>query len=166
MPKLVPVLIETKGLSWFRAIRVWWGSLREWELAEDWIFLLPNGKVATVPKGYRFNGASVPRLFRSLVSPNGVMLVQSLLHDFGYDYDYLWIRQADGSHIRDAVRPYDTGRKEVWDQVFKEVGDHVNGMTWLNTAAYWALRLGGKSAWKACRAARKKDVYPAGDEAS
>lgn len=159
-------MIGTKGLSWFDAIRVWWGSPREWELLEDWDFQLPNGKSVTVPKGYRFNGASVPRVFRSLVSPNGVMLVQSLLHDFGYDYDYLWARQPDGSHVRDAIRPYNGARKEIWDQVFREVGNHVNGMSWLNTAAYWALRLGGKSSWKACRRARKKDVYPEGYEAS
>lgn len=166
MPKLVPVPIETKGLSWFQAIKVWWGSTREWDLAEDWHFTLPNGKVVVIPKGYRFNGASVPKIFRWLVSPNGVLLVQSLLHDFGYDYDYLWVRKPDGTYIKDAIRPYDTGRQEVWDMVFKAVGDHVNGMTWLNTVAYWALRFGGKAAWRACRSARKRDVSPTGHTAS
>lgn len=154
LPTLRPVAIPTKGLSWLSAIKVWWTVQREWELVDNYQFTVSDGTTIVIPKGYIFNGASVPRMLRWFISPTGIFLIPSLVHDFGYNFDYVWVlnKEADGSakFIRGTVSSTKP-RQKVWDTLFFSVGQQVNGMTWLNRALYSALRMVGFVAWRACR---------------
>ena len=62
MPKLVPIPIKTREKSIFLRIWRWITSIRKWQLIEDWEFQLPdNGPTIVIPKGFVFDGASIPR---------------------------------------------------------------------------------------------------------
>lgn len=50
---------------------------------------LANGDVLTIPKGYRFNGHSVPLVFRPLFPVDGRDLPASLIHDYLIDMESL-----------------------------------------------------------------------------
>ena len=45
-----------------------------------------NGKNFIIPKGFKFDGASVPKFLGQFLSPVGVLLIGGLIHDYGYKY--------------------------------------------------------------------------------
>lgn len=153
MPVLRPVAIPTRDQSWFKALKMWWCTQRQWEVMEDWYYTLSDGRTVVVPKGFTFDGASVPRPLRWLISPVGVFLIPSLLHDFGYTYDYQWL-SVNGRFVKVQLN-LSKDRRWVWDRQFYEVSIEVNGMKWLSKAAYATLRFGGWLAWRNSRKAKQ-----------
>lgn len=47
-----------------------------------------DGTLYTVPKGFRTNFASIPRIFRSIIEPTGKWTNASVLHDYLYENGY------------------------------------------------------------------------------
>ncbi len=95
MPKLQPFAIKTQKLSIFSKL---WRLLfrkRQWRLIEDWHYILPNKRVVIIPKGFVFDGSSYPAVVRLFFSPSGLLLIPVILHDFCFQYDYLWAEQDD-----------------------------------------------------------------------
>ena len=135
-PHLVPVPIKTKGLPFWKAI---WHALttsRQYRLIEDYQFTL-NNTTYIIPKGFIFDGASIPRVLWPILSPTGVLMIPGLLHDFGYKYDCMIT--IDGL-VEDPGK--------VWlDKLFRDVGKEVNGLFSIDGVAYWALRGFGYVAW-------------------
>jgi Protein of unknown function (DUF1353) len=60
------------------------GDSRSMRLLEEFAFVEPTGKVWAVPKGAVINGASIPRLFWSLIGPPfvGAYRRASVIHDY------------------------------------------------------------------------------------
>ena len=143
MPVMSPLPIKTKELGFFGAIWVWIISTRKWKLEEDWNYSI-NGTMYRVPEGFVFDGASVPKYFRSWLSPMGVLLIPGLVHDYGYKYAAILTDSAE-QHIKD---------QKQMDVLFRDIAINVNGFTIINYIAYYALRLGGWFAWNGHR---KKD---------
>lgn len=149
MPVMWPVPIRTKGRPFYIRAWRWIFSSRKWEIAENWYFVLPTGHTIIIPKGFIFDGASIPRWLWWLLSPTGILFIPGLLHDYGYRYRYLWMMAQDGSG-----RPFKFGKKfgqGQWDSLFKDVSAHVNGMSVVSWSAWGMLRLFGRAAWKANR---------------
>lgn len=138
-----PLPIKTKELGFFGAIWVWIISTRKWKLEEDWNYSI-NGTMYRVPEGFVFDGASVPKYFRSWLSPMGVLLIPGLVHDYGYKYAAI---------LTDSADPHVKNQKQM-DVLFRDIAINVNGFTIINYIAYYALRLGGWFAWNGHR---KKD---------
>jgi len=159
MPILRPLPIATKHeLPWTR-IWNWATSIRQWEVMEDWLYLLPGTNIRVViPKTFIFDGASIPRPLWGVLSPTGLLLVPGLVHDFGYRYDYLWVRDDNGQYYRYEER---AGRR-IWDKLFYQIGDDINGMSMLDGMAWGALGLGGWLAWKKNRQRHAPELYPKG----
>ncbi len=132
MPILRPVPIPTKGLSFWKRIGVWRHTTRKWEVMEDWQYK----NAFFTPKGFIFDGASVPRFLWWFLSPTGLLLIPSLVHDNGYKYGGTWPRKH-------------------WDDLFRVVTKEVTGTTIIPWIAWAAVRLGG---WKAWRKHRRNDV--------
>jgi len=90
MPKLLPFPIKTQKYSLF--VKLWKLLLRkrQWQLTEDWLYKLPNGKVIVIPKGFVFDGSSYPAIVWLFFSPTGLLLIPVILHDFCFKYGYLW----------------------------------------------------------------------------
>jgi hypothetical protein len=95
MPKLLPYAIKTQQFSFVSKL---WRLLvrkRQWQLIEDWHYTLPNQRVIIIPKGFVFDGSSYPAIVWLFYSPTGLVLIPVILHDFCFQYNYLWELQDD-----------------------------------------------------------------------
>lgn len=147
MPKMQPIAIPTDGKGFWGAIWHWFWGVRQWVIAEDWHFEL-DGQQYVIPKGFQFDGASVPKFLASWLSPTGILLLGGLVHDFIYKYETLVLKG------KKKCEPNFT-QKEA-DQLFRDINIEQNGIHVLNWAAYFALRLGGFVAWNGHRKANIK----------
>ena len=142
MPELKPVPIKTKGKGFWKGIAMWLLSTRNWELTKNWRYNI-NGAEYVIPKGFQFDGASIPKFLRTFFSPVGVLLMGGLVHD--YMYKYSACKPADKSGTLLVV-----DQKKA-DQIFRDICIEVNGFYFMNYLAYWSLRLGGFVAWNGHR---------------
>ena len=142
MPHMKPVIIPTAGKGFWGAIKMWILGGRTWEIAKDWNYTL-GGVNYIIPKGFVFDGASVPKFLASWLSPVGVLLVGGLVHDYAYKYTVLL--KKGGKTTSDSMT-----QKEA-DIVFRDINIEQNGFQFLNYLAYWALRIGGFAAWNGHR---------------
>ena len=143
MPILRPLPIETKDKSLLKRTGAWLSATRKWEVMEDWHYTYGLYTIL-IPKGFIFDGASIPKIFRNLLSPTGILLIPGLLHDFAYKYNYLLYQDQQLKLINKIYGGFSQG---FFDQIFLDVAKQVNGMHKIDKLAYYALRLGGKKAW-------------------
>ncbi len=150
MPKLVPVPIPTeKQKNPLQKLLAFIFEIRRWELAECWRYQLNEKEELIIPKGFRFDGASIPKIFWAFLSPSGLLLIPGLLHDCGYKFDQIWKINSNGCPV-----PYKRGAgKEYWDQLFLDVCSEVNGVPLVNFIAWLAVALAGNGAWNKHRKA-------------
>jgi hypothetical protein len=145
MPHMKPVLIPTAGKGFWGAIKLWILGGRTWEIAKDWNYTL-GGVKYVIPKGFVFDGASVPKFLASWLSPVGVLLVGGLVHDYGYKYETLYTK--DKGDWKDNCG---WKTQKDMDIIFRDINIEQNGFHFLNYLAYWALRIGGFAAWNGHR---------------
>ena len=147
MPILRPILIRTREVGYLKALWNWITKIRKWELIEQWQFELPDKTSVVIPAGFKFDGASIPRPFWFILSPTGLLLIPGLIHDFGYDYDFLLKPKTEGTFPR-----YQQGAgQHYWDRLFREVAIAVNGFKIINWIAWVALWAFGWFAWRSRR---------------
>lgn len=147
MPHIKPLPIKTKGKGFWKAIVMWLLSTRNWELTQDWKYNL-NGTEYVIPKGFTFDGASIPKFLRTFFSPVGVLLIGGLVHDYMYKYTHCKPVSAKGALLV-------VDQKKA-DQIFRDINIVVNGFYTMNYLAYWSLRIGGFVAWNGHRKRDKK----------
>ena len=145
MPHMKPVRIATAGKGFWGAIKMWLLGGRTWEIVKDWHYSL-DGVNYVVPKGFVFDGASVPKFLASWLSPVGVLLVGGLVHDYGYKYETLYTKNKGDWKDNCGWKT----QKDM-DIIFRDINIEQNGFHFLNYLAYWALRLGGFAAWNGHR---------------
>ena len=138
MPHMKPLPIKTKGKGFWKGILMWLLGVRHWEIAKDFTFEL-EGKKYIIPKGFEFDGASIPKFLHTFLSPIGVLLMGGLVHDYAYKYETLLKKN------RKDTMGVITQKKA--DEIFRDINIEINGFYFLNYLAYWALRLGGWFAW-------------------
>ena len=138
-------------------VLVWIYDVRKWELIDHWKFKLDNETTIVLHAGFRFDGASIPRPLWFLLNPIGLLLIQGLIHDYGYRYQQLWKIDASGK----KVVPYRKGESKIyWDRLFWTVGKQVNGMSIVDSLAFLAVFLGGCLAWRGNRKRMDAVVRP------
>ena len=142
MPSMKPLPIKTKGKGFFKAIAMWLLATRNWELTADFYYNL-NDKKYVIPKGFKFDGASIPKFLRTFFSPVGVLLIGGLVHDYGYKYQTLL-----NANKKDTLGTISQKRA---DEIFRDININVNGFYLMNYLAYYSLRLGGFVAWNGHR---------------
>jgi len=130
-------------------------SRRRWLIVQDWRHQLPDHTICLIPKGTVIDGASVPRPFNALVSPTGSLFIPSIIHDFGYQCDYLLVDE-------DSViekRHENAGRKH-WDDLFFTVAEQHGQRSTAYHRMIWAtIRMFGGIAWSHCRKPRDESFY-------
>lgn len=141
MPVMQPITIPTAGKGFWGAVWMWLMGVRKWEIAQDYYFSI-HGQSYVIPKGFVFDGASVPKFLATWLSPVGVLLIGGLVHDYAYKYETLQTKA--GKTIGKL------SQKEA-DIIFRDINIEQNGFHLLNYLAYWALRLGGFVAWNGHR---------------
>lgn len=104
------------------------------KLLQDFLYEYIPGKVILVPKGFITDFASIPRIFRWLITGNDNTKRAAVIHDFLYD------TQPDGvdRKFSDAIFLLAMGEKPEEFQV-KE---------WKRTTAYSGVRIGGWYVWR------------------
>ena len=142
LPHLQPVKISTKGKGFWKGIIMWLTSTRNWVITKDWKYKI-DGNEYVIPKGFQFDGASIPKFLRTFFSPVGVLLIGGLVHDYMYKYSALKSVQAKGALLL-------VDQKKA-DQIFRDINIEVNGFYFMNYLAYWSLRIGGFVAWNGHR---------------
>ena len=147
MPHIKPLPIKTKGKGFWKAIVMWLLSTRNWELTQDWKYNI-DGTEYVIPKGFTFDGASIPKFLRTFFSPVGVLLIGGLVHDYMYKYTH-----CKPVSPKSALLVVDQKRA---DQIFRDINIVVNGFYSMNNLAYWSLRIGGFVAWNGHRKRDKK----------
>lgn len=93
MPKLQPFAIKTQKFSFYSKLLRLLFRKRQWQLIEDWYYVLPNKRTVVIPKGFVFDGSSYPAIIWLIFSPTGLLLIPVILHDFCFQYNYLWVVQ-------------------------------------------------------------------------
>jgi len=157
MPAVKPVLIPTKNQNTkLQKIVASIFEVRKWVLTENWYYELSDGSMILIPKGFEFDGASIPRPLWALLSPTGLLLIPGLVHDYAYMYAQLW--QVTSNKV---VEPYgqDKNRKD-WDKLFRSMGQEINGFSFVNFISWFALWLGGWLVWRGHRKANKTPTKP------
>ena len=135
--------------NWERFIKVpaimYVGGDRPWELMSDGLYLtsVPEivdkmGGFVFVPRGYRTDLASVPRLPFAYWRAGGKGSLPAILHDYLYEH-------GDGISRKAA------------DDVFAEAMKEVEDPSWFTTRwlMYSAVRLGGGRSWRRYRRERE-----------
>jgi hypothetical protein len=146
-PMMMPLRIATKGKGFFSMIKMWLLGTRHWEIAKDFYFEI-SGEKFVIPKGFKFDGASIPKFLHTFLSPVGVLLIGGLIHDYAYKYETLL---KDGKKETMGII---TQKKA--DQIFRDINIEVNGFFLMNYLAYYSLRLGGFLAWNKHRKVNAK----------
>ena len=146
MPKLRPIPIPTAGKGFWGAIWMWLTGTRKWIVAKEFVYKIDEVEYV-VPKGFEFDGASIPKFLHTWLSPTGVLLMGGLVHDYAYKYATLK-KKGKGTWGK-------MNQKEA-DVIFREINIEQNGFHFLNYLAYWALRVGGFMAWNSHRKNEKK----------
>ena len=142
LPHLQPIPIKTKGKGFWKGIIMWLLGTRNWVILKDFEYTM-NGTNYVIPKGFSFDGASIPKFLRTFFSPVGVLLIGGLVHD--YMYKYAACKPADKKGQLLLV-----DQKKA-DEIFRDINIEVNGFYFMNYLAYWSLRLGGFVAWNGHR---------------
>jgi len=109
---------------------------RRWELMEDYI-IFDN----FIPSGFIFDGASIPKFSRGLLSPVGILLVPALAHDYCYRYHRICYMDVHGFKHDKPIT------KEDSDLLFLTIANKVNHMPKINKIAYKAVKYFGRKAW-------------------
>lgn len=127
MPIVSPIRYESSS-NFFSKVWKWLTYTRRWELMEDWAYVFSNGKEIFIEKGFVHDGASIPKGFRNIVSPVGVLYIAGIIHDKKY------------------ASPEGMTRKEA-DELFITAANEMNELTVLNRICYGLLRVAGWIAW-------------------
>ncbi|EDQ5930015.1 DUF1353 domain-containing protein [Salmonella enterica subsp. enterica] len=98
----------------------------EWRIYEPFEFYLSvdNSDVIAVPAGFVTDLATIPRIFWSVMSPDGKYAKAAIIHDYLYD---------------NALRT-----KYEADLIFLDGMTVLGVPKWKRTIMYWAVRLFGR----------------------
>lgn len=104
-----------------------------------------------IPKGYKSDGASVPRLVWTLsgLTPDGLIRAAALIHDFIYDHSGQ-LPCGSFKYVVEGVwyncTEIDWTRKEA-DQLFANIMKECGVSKFKRRVAYLAVRVGGWTGW-------------------
>ena len=146
-----PVPWDRSG-NYFQRVLRWLSFTRRWYFSEDWYFRLFDGEWVKIPKGFELDGASIPKPFRFIMSPTGILFIAGGFHDYGYMYNKLLGVKvgplSDGSYVVMKEFDYQPGAgRAYWDWLFKQITYQITGLHIIPNVTYLLLVLFGSFAW-------------------
>lgn len=118
---------------------------KQYKLEKKISFLLSNGEVIHIPKGFKYDLSSVPRIFWAILPPAGDFDAAALIHDWLYQNSDFVIWEWFNGDINEAQKFADD-EMFLWSQA-------VNGtMKWSikridNYTRYYGVRIFGGTRW-------------------
>jgi len=146
LPLMRPLPLKIpKPVKWWNV----WGGIknlgvrlqpRKWLIEEDYYLNLPWLEMTIcIPKGFVFDGASVPRFLWPFMAPTGIMFIAGLYHDFGYRYD---------SWIDANYKPvYKHAGKVFFDGQIEKTASYINDAKITPAVCWFGLIVAGFVAW-------------------
>lgn len=115
------------------------GATANYEVVDDYTYQSTNYKI-TVPKGFVYDRASIPRIFWVIIDKDSLSNVAPLFHDLLY--------RNGGKLPQTQVSPYRTFSRDDTDNLFYELMTRC-GVSYLRrVAAYEAVRKFSGPHWK------------------
>ena len=114
-------------------------STKSWRLERAYGYR-HSGNTITVPAGFEFDLASVPRPIWWLIGPFDLSIAAPLIHDFLYRYG--------GAPPDGSIEPPRTYTRKEADLLFRSMMHEEGVWWWRRAAAYRAVRWFGGAAWK------------------
>jgi len=147
-------ILKTMGIrSWF-SLKGYWNKLspRKFKLARDYKLRISFLKSTLfVPKGFIFDGASIPFFLQPLMSPTGILFIAALFHDYAYKHNRLLVEiitKRSNNVYKKRVIPYmENAGKMKFDNLFRKIAIHTNGLNLQCNTAWLGLTIGGFKAW-------------------
>ncbi len=157
MPLLQPIPSQIRSKKPLKRYAAWIFYRRRWMVMEDWTYPLPGeDKIVVIPKGFVFDGVSIPKPLHWFLSPTGLFFIPGLIHDYAYRCGYLWVIDQDGK-----LRKYQEGSsRHFWDRTYKQLGMDLNRMVLLNHFSHLILFVFGGYSWKKNRHKTALDLVP------
>jgi hypothetical protein len=157
-PVLSPLHFKSKTKSVWYDLFEWRMSMRHWIIREDWIFYCDYLKCwIKIPKGFIFDGASVPKILHSIINSTDALFYGAICHDWIYRTDQLIICSDDDFGmwcIADNIGKYKA------DMLLKEVSIQIDDVKFPVIGSYYALRVFGVFAWNRARNRNLKLTSP------
>lgn len=148
-PIVRPIMPNTKHKNWFKKVYRMITRKINYEVMEDYSLYLPFIDVTLfIPKGFKFDGASIPKFLWPILAPIDVLLITAVFHDFAYRYK-TYLTDSGCLYLMDADR-------KVYDVMFKNISYYTNGLGVTSYLSYLMLRIFGYFAWKENRKDRRR----------
>lgn len=104
------------------------------------------GYCLVVPKGFVTDLASIPRVFWSEIAPFQLSIIAPVTHDFLYQHGGNITTRVKGADVLiDTAHVF--SRAEA-DAFLRDLATQQGVPAWRRNAAYYAVRLFGKSSWR------------------
>ena len=103
-----------------------------WRLEEAYVYITGDHQI-TVPSRFKFDLASVPRLFWCFIAPFELSIAAPLIHDFLYQYR--------GDPPAGSITPPTVFSRRKSDGIFRDIMQKESVAGWRQFCAYWAVRL-------------------------
>ena len=118
---------------------------KQYVLEQTIVVELSNGKVIQIKKGFEWDLSSVPRIFWTLLLPNGDFIIAALVHDYLYQNSQLVIDEMFEGNSKHAKQFAD---KEMlfWSKAVNGT-NKISLMKIDNYTRYYGVRLFGWTAW-------------------
>ena len=114
------------------------GATANYEVVKDYTYQSGNTKI-TVPKGFVYDRASIPKMFWLIIDKDSLSNVAPLFHDYLY--------RNGGKLEQRFVTPYKTFSREDTDNLFLELMEKCGVDNFRRNAAYQAVRRFAKGSW-------------------
>ena len=114
------------------------GNTPVYEVVNPYSYIYKGSRI-TVPQGFRYDRASIPRVFWVLIDKDSLSNVAPLFHDLLYRYG--------GVLDPKLVTPYRKFRRDEADDLFYELMGKCGVEEWRRSAAYEAVHHLAKSHW-------------------
>ena len=132
----------------FVALPLWPDDgLRRLELTADWIYKQWPDHNILIEKGTVVNGASIPRLFRNIYDPMGILFLASIVHDKMFQDAWFYICDDDHKVLGRYYVTYEDANRIFEEIAHLSYPDESNAIE----LASFALRHGGRGTWDECR---------------
>lgn len=114
-----------------------------WRLFKRWRVMFSLDKMSyclTIPRGFPFDLASIPRIFTRLIARFELGIEPPLVHDYLYS--------LGGRPPRGRINPYRRFDREEADRIFLDLMLRRGIKKWKAYLAFIAVRLFGWAAWR------------------
>lgn len=155
MPKLQAMPIKTQQHRFFLKLWLLIARKRQWMLLEDWHYVLPNGRNIIIPQGFVFDGNSFPMAVWLFFSPTGLLLIPTIIHDFAFKYDYLWVSDSTNTSKYKAKAGF-----YFWCNLTRKIGIKRNELAFVDNFIWLLSVMFGRLLWNKYRSINFETVYP------